>query len=104
MGTNAERFIERLSAYRSPEELQKIRRYFKSGKGQYGEGDEFIGVRMGQVFALAKELIDMPPDEIERLLESPIHEVRAGALRSWTSRLDGERRQKDAEENCSIST
>jgi len=35
---------------------------------------------MGEVFALAKEYIDLPPDEIETLLESPIHEVRAGAL------------------------
>jgi 3-methyladenine DNA glycosylase AlkD len=35
---------------------------------------------MGQVFALAKEFVQMPPTEIEKLLESPIHEVRAGAL------------------------
>jgi 3-methyladenine DNA glycosylase AlkD len=35
---------------------------------------------MGQVFALAKEFIEMPPEEIELLLESPIHEIRAGAL------------------------
>ena len=77
---NAERFVERLESLRSPGELNKIQRYFKSGQGDYGEGDVFIGVRMGQVFALAKEFIDMPPDEIEKLLDSPIHEVRAGAL------------------------
>jgi hypothetical protein len=76
----AAHFIERLEAHQSDEELKKIQRYFKSGEGEYGEGDQFIGVRMGQVFALAKEFIDMPPDEIETLLESPIHEVRAGAL------------------------
>lgn len=76
----AAQFIEKLETYRSPEELQKIQRYFKTGTGQYGEGDVFMGVRMGQVFALAKEFIDMPLDEIEKLLESPIHEVRAGAL------------------------
>jgi len=35
---------------------------------------------MGQVFALAKEFIEMTPGEIEKLLESPIHEARAGAL------------------------
>jgi 3-methyladenine DNA glycosylase AlkD len=35
-------------------------------------------VRMGQVFALAKEFIDLSPREIEKLLESPIHEIRAG--------------------------
>lgn len=77
---SAERFVERLETYRSPDELRKVRRYFKSGEGQYGEGDEFMGVRMGQVFGLAKEFIEMPPNEIEKLLESPIHEVRAGAL------------------------
>jgi len=75
---NAKRFVERLKAHRSPEEAKKFLRYFKTGKGEYGEGDKFIGVRMGQVFALAKEFIDLPPDEIEKLLESPIHEVRAG--------------------------
>ena len=32
----------------------------------------FIGARMGQVFALAKELIEMPPEEIEKLLESEV--------------------------------
>lgn len=85
---NAEQFIKRLKTYRSSEELKKIQRYFKSGEGQYGEGDEFIGVRMGQVFALAKEFIDMPPDEIEKLLESPIHEVRTGAvsIMDWQAR------------------
>ncbi len=73
---SAKRFIERLEAHRSPDELEKIQRYFKYGEGQYGEGDVFIGVRMGQVFALAKEFIEMPPVEIEVLLESPIHEVQ----------------------------
>ena len=42
--------------------------------------DTFIGVRMGQVFALAKEFIEMPLGEVEKLLESPIHEVRVGGV------------------------
>ncbi|MGH2619452.1 MAG: DNA alkylation repair protein [Anaerolineales bacterium] len=77
---SAKQFVQRLKAHRSPAELKKIRRYFKSGKGEYGEGDEFIGVRMGEVFALAKEFIEMAPGEMEKLLESHIHEVRAGGL------------------------
>lgn len=92
---SAEQFVERLEAYRSPEELKKVQRYFKTGEGQYGEGDEFMGVRMGQVFALAKEFIEMPPDEIEKLLESPIHEVRAGAL----SIMDKQARSKKTPES-----
>lgn len=77
---NAAQFSKKLKTRSSPGEVEKIQRYFKSGKGEYGEGDKFIGVRMGELFALAKEFIEMSPDEIEKLLESPIHEVRAGGL------------------------
>ena len=84
----AGRFVKRLEAHRSPGELEKIQRYFKSGKGDYAEGTKFMGVRMGQVFALAKEFIDMPLSEIEKLLKSPIHEVRVGAvsIMDWQAR------------------
>lgn len=77
---SAEQFVARLEAHRSPEELKKNQRYFKTGEGEYGEGDEFMGVRMGQIFTLAKEHLAMPAAEIEKLLDSPIHEVRAGAM------------------------
>jgi len=87
-------FRKKLEAHRSAEELKKIQRYFKSGAGEYGEGDKFIGVRMGQVFALAKEFIEMPPAEIAKLLASPIHEVRAGAM----SIMDKQARSKKTPE------
>jgi len=74
--STAKRFIERLKTYQSPTEREKIQRYFKTPSNS--EVDQFIGVRMGQVFSLAKEFIAMTPDEIEKLLESKIHEVRAG--------------------------
>ena len=48
----AKQFVERLKALQSDEELKKIQRYFKSGEGQYGEGDKFIGVKMGQTFCI----------------------------------------------------
>jgi 3-methyladenine DNA glycosylase AlkD len=86
----AERFIERLEAHRSPDQLEKYQRSFRSG-----EDDEFIGVRMGQVFALAKEFIEMPPEEIEKLLESPVHEARVGAV----SIMDFQARSKKTPEN-----
>ena len=44
------------------------------------EESEILGVRMGQVFALAKEFMDMDLDEVEKMLESPIHEMRVGAV------------------------
>ena len=80
MAHDAKTFLSRLHALQSDDELRKIQRYFKSGEGEYGDGDTFIGVRMGQLFALAKEFVDMAPAEIERLMESDIHEARAGAM------------------------
>ena len=90
----AKAFVERLKKMQSAEELKKIQRYFKSGEGQYGEGDKFIGVKMGSLFALAKEFIDMPVKEIEKMLEDPIHEVRAGAV----SIMDKQSRNKKTPE------
>ncbi|WP_332691174.1 DNA alkylation repair protein [Devosia sp.] len=73
-------FIAALWANQSDAELVKIGRYFKTGAGDYGAGDRFIGVRMGTVFTLAREFVGMEPGEIETLLESDIHEARAGAV------------------------
>lgn len=87
---SAAQFVERLAAQRSAAQAQGYQGYFKTATGEYGEGDQFLGVRMGQVFALAKASIDMPPNEIEHLLDSPWHEVRAGAL----SIMDKQARRK----------
>jgi hypothetical protein len=88
-------FVDKLMTYRSPEQREQYNRYFKLGEGEYGAGDEFAGVRMGQVFALAKEFIELPPSEIERLLDSPIHEVRAGGV----SIMDKQGRRKQTPES-----
>jgi hypothetical protein len=87
---SAARFVEQLESYRSPDQLKKYQRAFKQSAD-----DPFMGVRMGEVFALAKEFIDMPPAEIEKLLENPIHEVRVGGL----SIMDKQARRKKTSES-----
>ena len=42
--------------------------------------DDLVGLRMGEIFKLGKEFSAMPVGEIEKLMESPVHKVRAGAL------------------------
>jgi len=76
----AKDFLGQMKQHQSDDELKKIQRYFKSGKGEYGDGDKFMGIRMGTLFKLAKDAIAMDPTEISKLLDGPIHEVRAGAL------------------------
>jgi 3-methyladenine DNA glycosylase AlkD len=73
-------FIKVLKTHQSDVELAKIKRYFKSEKGDYGHGDKFIGIRMGTIFNLAKQYGDMPIREVEKLLESPIHEFRVAGI------------------------
>ena len=88
-------FLADLEADRSDEERAKYGRYFKTGPGDYAEGDTFIGVRMGTVFALARAADRMPLEEIETLLESPIHEARAGALRIMAEQAKARRTTDD---------
>ncbi len=76
----AEAFSARLLALADEEEARKLKKYFKTGPGDYAEGDIFIGLKMGDVFATAKEFMELPVEELEKMLESPLHELRAGAL------------------------
>lgn len=70
----AKKFMEGLKALQSPE-AAKAHGHLASDRN-----DVIMGVRMGQVFALAKAFIETPLDEIEKLLESPVHEARVGAV------------------------
>jgi 3-methyladenine DNA glycosylase AlkD len=70
--TDAAALIAALEGMATAEERQKYTRYFAPDPDA-----PFIGVRMGAVFELAKTALDLPGDELEALLEQPVHEVRA---------------------------
>lgn len=80
MTMDAEHFAKELKKLQSDDELKKHERYFKFVSGDQSSDDYFVGVRMGSIFDLAKKYTDMPIVEIEILMESPIHEIRVGAL------------------------
>ena len=66
---------------RSDEEKKIVLpRFFKTGKGQYGEGDKFLGVTVPNIRAVAKEFKDVNFDVIKELIHSPWHEMRMCAL------------------------
>lgn len=71
---------ERLQKLGDKNQAENSARYFKTGPGEYGEGDIFRGIRVPQIRKLAKEYRDIPLSAIETLLGSPIHEERLLAL------------------------
>lgn len=73
---SAAEFIKKLQALRSAAQQAQYQRAFT----QSAADNAFVGVRMGQVFALAKEYMAMPLDQVEKLLDSPLHEARVGAV------------------------
>ena len=73
----AKQFIEALSLLKSKPALETVQRFFRETDDNKSE---FWGVRMGDIFALAKKFLGMPLVEIEKLLKSPVYEARVGAV------------------------
>lgn len=76
----AQDVIDELAKYENPSDAEFLQRFFKTGRGQYGEGDVFIGLRVPRSRKVARQFIDLSLHETEQLLESPIHEHRLVAL------------------------
>lgn len=64
----------------NPEKAEFFPRFFRTDPGEYGEGDKFIGVVVPDQRVVAKRFQDLPLNEIENLLQSPLHECRLTAL------------------------
>lgn len=63
-----------------PDKVEVLASFFKSGCGEYGEGDVFIGVSVPDNRRVAHRHLDAGLDDVRRLLQSPVHEVRLCGL------------------------
>ena len=77
----------KLRSLGSPARAEMSKRYFKTGPGQYGEGDIFYGNSAAEMRGLAREYQALAEDEILKLLRSPFHEERAVALLIFVRRF-----------------
>lgn len=69
-----------LKSYYNKERSEHSKRFFKTGPGEYGEGDEFLGMSVPEERKISKEYILLSLSDVERLLHSKIHEERTIAL------------------------
>ncbi len=69
-----------LQVHADAEDAIFLQRYFKTGEGEYGAGDTFIGIRVPAIRAICKKFKDLPLPEIEKLLASHVHEHRVAAV------------------------
>jgi len=79
-GVMLEEIRERMSGIKDDAHAQVLRRFFKTGPGEYGEGDVFIGIRVPHLRSLARDYERLGLQSALELLKSPIHEERLLAL------------------------
>ena len=89
--------ISDLQKMADPEKAISSKRFFKTGKGEYGEGDEFLGISVPNMQKVAKKYINLDLNNIKILLENKYHEVRVAALTIITYKFEDF--QKDKNEN-----
>ena len=65
-----------LKSHANPEQAKVYLRFFKTGKGEYGEGDQFLGIKVPVSRSIAKQFKELLLAEIQELLNSQVHEER----------------------------
>lgn len=69
-----------LKRYANPAKAKILQGFFKTGRGEYGEGDAFLGITVPQLRSIAKQHPNLPFSQLQRLLRSKVHEHRLVAL------------------------
>lgn len=88
-----------LRSLSSVQKAEILQRFFKTGKGEYGEGDVFLGITVPQIRKIAKKYWkEADLNDLTELLHSKIHEERSLALFILTERFEKSKDKKEQEE------
>lgn len=77
---NANDIITHMCSLQDNAQRAHLMRFFRTAPGQYGEGDQFLGIRVPQTRAVARRYAQLPLDQLPTLLTNPYHEIRLCAL------------------------
>jgi len=95
-GTDRHHLERELRERADPHAARILERFFKTGPGEYGEGDRFLGIRVPELRRIARRYHELPVADVRRLLRSPHHEARFISLLLLIRRYErGDARERE---------
>lgn len=79
-----------------------MRRFFKTGPGEYGEGDQFWGISVPDQRKIVKQHLDLPLNEVDQLIQDPIHECRLTGLLLLVAQFQRTRERTEKSRICQL--
>jgi 3-methyladenine DNA glycosylase AlkD len=101
--TTASEIIAYMESLYNQEQRQVLMRFFKTGRGEYGEGDEFLGIKVPQTREIVRMIADQVPlTEIPSLMKSKWHEVRLCGLLILVAQFERQATKRLEHDNIAI--
>ena len=92
---------ENILAKQDPNQVEGLSRFFKTGKGQYGEGDQFLGIKVPVTREVVKQCWQETSfDDLEVCVTSEYHEMRLAALLTLVQIFKHAKKDKDLQQQC----
>ena len=95
------KLLDQITAQADSTQVEGLMRFFKTGPGQYGEGDEFLGIKVPVTRSVVKECWkDVTFDDLEECVSSKYHEVRLAALLTLVEIFGHNRKNAALQKQC----
>jgi 3-methyladenine DNA glycosylase AlkD len=99
---NSQELISELNSLANKKQAKLLQGFFKTGKGEYGEGDIFLGIKVPVTRQTTKKYLNLELEEIQKLLESKIHEVRLAGLLILVADYEKAKKETNLEKQTEI--
>ena len=95
------RLYTEILAHQDPSQVEGLSRFFKTGKGQYGEGDQFLGIKVPVTREVVKQCwAETSFDDLETCIRSEYHEMRLAALLTLVQIFKHAKKDKALQQQC----
>ena len=95
------KLYQEILAHQDPAQVEGLSRFFKTGKGQYGEGDKFLGIKVPVTREVVKHCWQLTSfEDLEACMVSEFHEVRLAALLTLVQIFKHAKKDKTLQQRC----